>query len=338
MITLSALSQDPAFRHEALKAFLKGLGFVAVLLVMLAGWSWMRADDTLARWQERFPSKTVTIQAPVTSGLSDADRETPAEEPAATPPVAETQTPVLTQAPAESRFNQFRKAVTLEPGKARLAVVLTDAGISGSFTKTLIERLPSMVTLGFSPYAEQLGALKQAADDKGFESWLMLPLEPANYPAQDSGPLTVRTNASLESTQDDVGRLIAIAGKGYVGFVTDANHVFGEPDLRTNPAMRMIAEKGFGFIEGRSQGNAFAKDFSAQNYIPYAQAGEWLHRNTGRADIQATLQRVEKLAQLNGSAILMVETTPLSLQLLQEWLEKLPGRNIQMVPVSALAQ
>lgn len=330
--SFSALMKEPAFRREAGKSFAKGMVFVAIFFALLFGWMMLRADDTLHRWQDRFQSKTVLVeQAPPSVpsassiGLTESDRTTPQE----------THSP--TQAAQASSFNRFRKAVTLVEGQSRLAVVLTDLGISEGFTKTAIDTLPPGITLGFSPYAAKLEILKAGANDKGFESWLMLPMEPAQYPVRDPGPLTVLSNASLDSLHDHITRLTGIAEKGYPGFISNPDHVFSDADLRTNPVMRMVAESGFGFAEGRT-GQAFAKSYAAQTYIPYAQADEWLRRNMGRADIQTVLQRTEKLAQLNGNAVLMIEATPLSLQLIKEWTEKLPGRNIQIVPLSALAQ
>lgn len=334
--TFGALMKQPDFRREAGKAFAKGLVFVTIFFALLFGWMMLRADDTLARWQERFPSKTVVLErtgapsvpAARATGLGDADLVTPQDS---------MDTPAPQTNAQATHFNRFKKDVPPIGGQSRVAVVLTDLGISESFAKTVIDTLPPDTTLGFSPYAAKLDLLKAGANDKGFESWLMLPMEPENYPAHDSGPLTVLSNASLDAITDHVTRLSGIAAQGYPGFITNPDHNYSDADLRTNPVMRMIAESGFGFAEGRT-GQAFARSYAAQTYIPYAQANEWLRRNMGRTDIQTVLQRTEKLAQLNGTAVLMVEATPLSLQLVREWSEKLAGRNIQLVPLSALAQ
>jgi polysaccharide deacetylase 2 family uncharacterized protein YibQ len=346
-VGLGALIKQPDFRRTAGKAFAKGLFFVTIFFALLCGWMVLRADETLNRWQERFAAKTVVIESvasptpPVSAaigvgrGLGAEDLITPQENGAPANMPQETSAPKTTH--QATPFNRYKKTVPLAAGQSRLAVVLIDLGIAENFTKSIIDTLQPGITLGFSPYAAKLDILKAGAGDKGFESWLMLPLEPANYPAQDSGPLTVLSNASLDAIHDHVTRLSTLAAQGYPGFVSNPDHNFSDIDLRTNPVMRMVAESGFGFAEGRT-GQAFAKDYAAQSYIPYIQADEWLRRNMGRADIQTVLQRTEKLAQLNGSVVLMVEATPLSVKLIQEWSEKLPGRNIQIVPLSMLAQ
>lgn len=328
-----SLIKDPAFRRTALFAFAKGMGLVTLLFILLFGWMFLRAEDTVARWEGRFPAKTVTLQTfqLPRAGLSEADLITPDDTPADGPA-----TPDVTK--KGSAFDTFKKAVPLAEGQTRLAIVLSNIGLSTRFSETVIDTLPASVTLGFSPYASDLSRLKKQADGKAFESWLMIPLEPADYPSEDPGPMTVLTNASLDAIQDHVGRLMDLGKTGYPGFITYPGHVFTQADLKTNPMMRMIAEQGFGIAEGKSGGQVFARDYAKKNDIPYAQAGEWLTRNMGRSDIETVLQRVEKLSQMNGRAVLMVEATPLSLTILQEWLDKLPGRNIQPVPLSALAQ
>lgn len=343
---VSAFRHDPEFRREAGKSFAKGMVFIVLFFVLLFGWMFLRVDDTLMRWQERFPAKIIALpHAPASStssqpetassGLSDSDFETPDESRQSA--AASPRESAASSAPA-TPFNRFRKNVLPAPGRAHLAVVITDIGIAEGFTKELIQKLPVDITLGFSPYATKLDILKASADDKGFESWLMLPLEPQDFPTTDPGPMTVLSNASLDTIAEHVQRLTSLAEQGYPGFISNRDHAFSEEDLRTNPLMKTIAEKGLGFAEGRSEGNSFAHSYAAQNFIPYAQAGEWLKRNMGRSDIQAVLQRAEKLAQMNGSAILMVEATPLSAELVEEWATKLPGRNIQLVPLSSLTE
>ncbi len=346
----TAVRHDAEFRREAGKSFAKGMVFVILFFALMFGWMFLRAEDTLLRWQDRFPAKTIGLpvastpaaqmEPDIASGLSDADRITPpgdAPEQIETEkaaPVANTAAAVTSATP----FGRYRKNVALMAGRAHIAVIFTDIGIAESFSKKLMDTLPADITLGFSPYAVKLDLLKAGADDKGFESWLMLPLEPANYPTADPGPMTVLSNASLDAITEHITRLITLADKGYPGFISNHNHGFSEEDIRTNPLMKTIAEKGFGFAEGRSEGGSFAQSYAAKNFIPYAQAGEWLRRNMGRGDIQAVLQRAEKLAQMNGSAILMVEATPLSAELMEEWIGKLPGRNIQLVPLSSLTE
>lgn len=328
MIAVPPFVKTPEFRQEGARSFAKGMGFLGIFLIMLFGWVFLRSGDTLDKWQERFPSKTAIIQKQGEQllGLRADEMETPAEE------------KIVTTPPEQSFFNKFKKPVTLADGMARLAIVFTDMGIADSFSRKAIDESHPAITLSFSPYSDELSALKTAADKKGFESWLMLPLQTQDYPAQDPGPMTILTNAPLELTQDQIDRFTGIAKTGYPGFVTNGNHMFALEDLRTNPMMRTIATQGFGFIEGKSEGNAFARDFSKEYEIPYAQANEWLQRNMGRSDIETVLQRLEKLTQMNGSAVLMVESTPVSLDIINEWIETLPEKKIQIVPLSAIAQ
>lgn len=260
--------------------------------------------------------------------LRNGDMETPAQNPAVT----------VETTPEESPFQQFKKPVTLLENMGHLAIVLADIGVAENFAKSVIEGSHPAITLGFSPYTEHLASLKIRADEKSFESWLMLPLQPIDYPTQDPGPMTILTNAPLELTQDQMDRFTGIGKTGYPGFITNKDHAFTGEDLRSNPMMRAISEKRFAFIEGRNEGTPFARDYAAEHYIPYAQANEWLVRNMGRSEIENALQRVEKMTQMNGSAILMVESTPVSLEILNKWIETLPERKIQLVPLSALAK
>ena len=111
--------------------------------------------------------------------------------------------------------------------------------------------LPALVGLSFSPYADAAG-WQARARRQGHEVLLDLPLEPARYPQDDSGPLTVPTSpAGLEPARCRAsGR-----GCGYVALTADAGAFSGD-DAAFAPVARLLrrARPGLGRAGRRRAG------------------------------------------------------------------------------------
>ena len=74
---------------------------------------------------------------------------------------------------------------------------------------------------------------------------LDLPLQPARYPQDDSGPLTVAPSAA--GLQPALMRALA-AGSGYVALAADAGAFAGDTQAFA-PLARLLHERGLGFVE-----------------------------------------------------------------------------------------
>ena len=91
---------------------------------------------------------------------------------------------------------------TLKAGAPRIAIMVGGLGLSQATTSDAIDALPPAVTLGFAPYGDGLDSSAARAREKGHEIIAQFPMEPFDYPRNDPGPHTLRTDASPEETTD----------------------------------------------------------------------------------------------------------------------------------------
>jgi uncharacterized protein len=103
--------------------------------------------------------------------------------------------------PAEA-YAQPVKHVPGKPDAPRVALIVGGLGVSSSVSNDAISQLPGAVTLAFMPYSYDVDHLAGRARRAGHEILLQAPMEPFNYPDNDSGPQTLLTTLSPEQTSN----------------------------------------------------------------------------------------------------------------------------------------
>ncbi len=216
-----------------------------------------------------------------------------------------------------------------KPG-AKIAVVVTNLGLSTDGTAAAINKLPADISLSFSPYASGLSEQMRKAREAGHEVLLDLPLEPVNFPAHDAGPLAVLQS---HSPGEAIGHLDTVLGKagGYVGLAAPLR----SPVTATESWPLMLQElkdrgllmvgDGLVGIEDKAM-PAAAQVTLVADETPF------------RTAIDAKLARVLATAQRDGSAIIYIQARPISFERVLAFIASFPEKNVTLVPVSALVR
>jgi uncharacterized protein len=117
--------------------------------------------------------------------------------------------------PAEA-YAQPVRPIPGRPDAPRIALVVGGLGVSANITGDAISKLPGAVTLAFMPYSYDVDHLAGRARRAGHEILLQAPMEPFNYPDNDSGPQTLLTTLSAEQNLERLYWLMS-RFQGYVG-------------------------------------------------------------------------------------------------------------------------
>jgi len=337
----------------SLKAFSQGIAAVIVIFLLLTGWIWLRADDTLAGLEEGLSSKTVLIERKPENIVV---RQPPSPAKAAAPDQSsDTNKNALAKAPIEglyeptnmgplpkarmedglTPFEAYRKPFTPTPGKALIALVIYDIGLSASASQIALEDFPATVSLALSPYAHNLMEWSERARNSGHEIWLQAPIQPQNFPQTDSGPNTLYIQASLEQNQ---GRLLntMTQAAGYAGIVTTDDHSFTQALMDGNPLIRQILGRGLGLVNSRTDQNLLSETLIRQNQYPYAENNVWIDSQLDPDAIMRNLNLLQLKAQRDGQAIAFLNPYPLSMDMTLKWISTLDSKAIQLVPLSTI--
>ncbi|HEV8016213.1 MAG TPA: divergent polysaccharide deacetylase family protein [Stellaceae bacterium] len=220
--------------------------------------------------------------------------------------------------------------------RPRIALIVTGIGLDRSLSQAALDRLPGLVTLGFDPYADDIGNTLANARSLGHEALLGLPMEPIDYPRQDPGPLTLLT--SLDETQN-TARLSKLLGEasGYVGMVALMGSRFEAETSSVLPMLEALKHRGLMLVDDKAPAQSSVAPLAVQMKLPWAAGDRVIDAESDPAALDQALADLETTAKRNGAALGVAALSPALLDHLGPWLAALDGKGFALAPASAIA-
>ena len=212
------------------------------------------------------------------------------------------------------------------PDQPRVAVIVVDLGLDKAATEAAIAKLPSEVTLSFSPYAADLAKWVKKARDGGHEVLIGLPTEPSGFPARDPGPLALMLSLSPE---DNLTRLETVLAKtgGYTGVAALGSRFAGSA-AQLAPILAALKERGLLYVGDGAAGG--------DRTPPYAGITAVIDRDPYREAIEDRLAAVAATARDKGRAVAVASARPVTLDRLVAWMNRLSDQGVVAAPASAV--
>jgi polysaccharide deacetylase 2 family uncharacterized protein YibQ len=280
------------------------------------------------------PPQDMTAAAPAAPGPAP-----PAAAPQA--PGAQTAAAVAPPAPQAKPpappaiWQQLASPFDANDTRPRIAVVIVDLGLSSAATQAAIQNLPARVTLGFSPYADNLTNWINLARAAGHEVLLGLPMEPTSFPTRDPGPETLLTSLSPTENLDRLNWVLSRA-TGYVGVTNNMGSRFTASAQALRPVLVTLRDRGLMFLDARTTPRSEAAHLATEIGLPRAINDRMIDEEASRVAIDAMLADVEKVAKETGNAVAMGQAYPVTFERLSAWLPTLDGKGIVLAPITAL--
>lgn len=224
-----------------------------------------------------------------------------------------------------------------EPGPGqpvRIALLISNLGLSEVETAQAINSLPGPVTLAFGPYGRNLEGWIRQARDAGHEVMLQVPLEPFDYPDNDPGPHTLLTSLSPE---ENLKRLHWIMSRftGYTGITNYMGAKFTASQESFLPMLEEVKSRGLMYLDdgtaARSTAGQIAKDLG----VDFSVSQIVIDEGRSPKEIDLALKKLESIAQQHGFAIGIGSSLPLTIGRAAEWAKTLKSKGIELIPVSA---
>jgi hypothetical protein len=218
--------------------------------------------------------------------------------------------------------------------KLKIAIVVNGLGQSAA-TKTALEGLPAAVTLGFTPYANDVGQWVAQARTRGHEVLLQIPMEPLDFPDSDPGPHTLRSGQEEEA---NIQRLTWALSRftGYAGVSNLLGQRFLTDSEALSPVLTYLNRRGLYFFDNGAASQSVAPMVAGQVGLPVAQSGPALDMVQSPQEIDRRLSELETQARANGSAVGTAFLYPATMARIAAWARGLESRGFVLVPVSAI--
>ncbi|MEH6545508.1 MAG: divergent polysaccharide deacetylase family protein [Sneathiella sp.] len=245
--------------------------------------------------------------------------------------------PVVLTLPPENKPLWQANAQPFEDSanRPRIAIIVSEMGISKAGTTAAIDLLPSAVTLAFNPYGLSLQSWIDKSREMGHEVLLQLPMEPMGYPRTDPGPRALLTSLTpaenLERLNWSLDRF-----SGYTGLTNQMGSKFTASRSHIEPVLAILKEKGLLYVDSRTASNSVAAKVAKELSIPVALNNRFLDHRADVETLDARLVELENIALKTGSAIGIGYPYPATLERLAAWTASLAEKGIVLAPISAL--
>lgn len=232
-------------------------------------------------------------------------------------------------------FARPRSGATERDG-LRIAIVISGLGIGTTATEAAITTLPAAVTLAFAPYGPELSRWVAEARGAGHELLLQVPMEPFDYPDNDPGPRTLLTTLTPQENVDRLHWFLSRA-QGYIGVGPFMGARFTAQEPALAPVLIDLAKRGLLYFDDGSSPRSVAHRLAQQAKLPFLAADLVVDRKPAWSEIDASLERLERMAAERGFAVGAASALPVSIERILRWIKAAEARGIRVVPLSAIA-
>jgi polysaccharide deacetylase 2 family uncharacterized protein YibQ len=224
--------------------------------------------------------------------------------------------------------------VELHPGKAYVALVIDDMGVNVAKSRDMLG-LPVPLTLAFLPYANDVDEMATAGRDRGHELMVHIPMEPLD-PTINAGKNVLKTSLSQDELVQEINANLS-RFTGYVGINNHMGSRFTQDVPALQELMKVLKERELLLLDSKTIGGSQAYTVAKVMGIPALERDVFLDDDPSLAGVRGQLKLLESVAARKGYAIAIGHPKTDTLQALKEWLPGLEQKNIQIVPISALA-
>ncbi len=218
--------------------------------------------------------------------------------------------------------------------RPKVAVVVTDLGFSSQITYAAIQ-MPGPTSLAFTPYIKDIESWVANARASNHEVFLMMPMEPPDYPVNDPGPLAI-----FEDKPDDENTqtILKVLGKvtGYVGIIPSMGESLIAKTAPMELLMNNLRRRGLAYIDTKVNLSTQAPRIAQKLGVPWTQADYYIQRPIDPDELNLKFDDFERIAKERGSLLILIKPYPILLNQINAWLRTLDGKDIIVHPASSV--
>jgi hypothetical protein len=221
-------------------------------------------------------------------------------------------------------------------GPGSLAIIIDDMGSSVDEARTLLA-IGQPVTFSIIPGLPKARAVAEAAQARGGEVMLHLPMQPKDYPQrrlEDNGLLLAASDAELNQRIDQYLREVPFA----VGANNHMGSGFTESSEKMRTVLTALKGRGFFYVDSMTTARSVGYSLARQLGMEAATRNVFLDNVQEVRAIRDQLEKAAELARKKGSAIAIGHPHPATLQALAAAMPQLARDGITFVYASEVVR
>ena len=217
----------------------------------------------------------------------------------------------------------------------KVAIIIDDLGYDRFIAKKFLA-LDGVFTFSVLPHGPHTKRIAKAAEAKGYEIMLHLPMEPIEYPSVNPGPGALLTSMSpdelIEQLRKDLDDVPSIKG---------VNNHMGSRMTTVSTQMYQIfsvlKQRNLFFIDSRSTAKTVCKPSARLLQIPFAQRDVFIDHIPDPEFIRKQLRQLVKIAKRKGVAVGIAHPHKITYKILSQELPELK-KKVRLVPASKIVK
>ncbi|MFC6199372.1 divergent polysaccharide deacetylase family protein [Ponticaulis profundi] len=232
-------------------------------------------------------------------------------------------------------FDVYKRPFSNPAGRPTISIVIGGLGLNSRVTQAAIDELPPGVTLSFVPYSKNLQTWIDKARAAGHEVMIEFPMEPYDYPNNDTGPYTLLTTANASENRRRAEWLLSQA-TGYYGVTNYQGAKYATDARAVSPVFEMLKERGLVFMHDGSAPRSVFETVAKSEALPFAEASRVVDADPSGAAIDEQLLYLEAIALQRGYALGTGFAFPITVDQIRDWSSTLDSKGYVLAPASAL--
>ncbi len=220
----------------------------------------------------------------------------------------------------------------------KIAVVISNLGLNKEIFQEALS-FPDHVSFIFTPYANNVVALIEQANNLQHDALMTLPIQPSNYQFNDPGPYALLDNLTDSDNLDRLNAVLNIS-KAIVGLYISDDETFTQSINDVNVIIPTLKSAKlpilFRDLDGTRQlDNLLNTNNNEIELITFNVIGK---KELDISTINNELTDLENKAYLSNQVVAVIKPYPIVLNLLKKWLEKNKDSNFQFVKFSEISK
>ncbi len=218
-------------------------------------------------------------------------------------------------------------------GRPKVAIIIDDIGHRKDMAEKFFN-LEARLTYAILPYSRYQREIAEAANRRGYQVMLHLPMEPDEYPNIDPGPGALLTSMTpdkrIRQLKSDLAAVPHIKGVN--------NHMGSKMTAmadQMNQVFTVLKKQGLFFIDSRTTSASQCRSSASLFKLPFAERDVFLDHVQTRQAIAQKIDELINIAEINGSAIGIGHPHEITYAVLSDKLPEL-NRRVRLVSASAL--
>jgi hypothetical protein len=218
-------------------------------------------------------------------------------------------------------LSQERLSDAERPHRPELAIIIDDLGYDLGLGLSLVD-LDESLSLSVLPYAPFTGRIVRAANERGRELMLHLPMEPRDYPTVHPGPGALLVGMEDRDLRGMVSRnLMQIHGA--VGVNNHMGSYFTEHREKMGSVLDEIRKRGLFYVDSRTSNATVGYDLGKGMGMAVGKRSVFLDNELDTKAIRLQIERAVSMARQSGSAIGIAHPHAQTVEALKDILPKI---------------